>query len=484
MKRFIPVLAAAALVVQACATNPVTGQRELNFMSESQEIQLGQQSDPEIRAEMGVYPDQALQQYVDSVGQRLAKVSERPALPWHFAVVDAAAANAFALPGGYIYITRGLLAHLDTEAEMAGVLGHEIGHVTARDSAAAYTRSTTATIGMVLTSIFVPKARPYMGAVEAGLSLALLKYDRNQELRADRLGTGYAAKTGWAPSGMAGVLATLGRISGESDSRGVPNWLSTHPQPADRITKLSETVRTLEAERPASEWAVNRDAYWQRVNGIMYGENPREGFMRGREFVHPDMRFTTTFPKGWRFQNGKRQVVSAPQNVDDVVIMLQLAQNPSGASLEEVAVSSMSKSGFTRVSGESVRLGGGLPAYHGVYSGQTQEGAVVGVEAAHISHGGHIFVLAGMASQARFRQAQPYFAQTIRSFSPANEAEMARIKPRRLAFTTTRNGDTWQGIAERTGGLIPAGELAIVNGFEPNSRPPAGRRIKIVTLGD
>ena len=180
MKRFMPVIAVAALVVQACATNPVTGARELNFMSEAQEIQLGQQSDPEIRAEMGVYPNQALQQYVDSVGQRLAKVSERPALPWHFAVVDAAAANAFALPGGYIYITRGLLAHLDTEAEMAGVLGHEIGHVTARDSAAAYTRSTTATIGMVLTSIFVPKARPYMGAVEAGLSLALLKYDRNQ----------------------------------------------------------------------------------------------------------------------------------------------------------------------------------------------------------------------------------------------------------------------------------------------------------------
>ncbi|HNV03220.1 MAG TPA: M48 family metalloprotease [Vicinamibacterales bacterium] len=483
MKRHILIGGLAACSLLACATNPVTGDRQLNFMSEAQEIQLGRESDPQLRAEMGVYPDQALQRYVESVGMRLAKSSERPDLPWQFAVVDVAAANAFAVPGGFIYITRGLLAHLDTEAELAGVLGHEIGHVTARHSAAAYTRSTMATVGMLLTSLFAPKAKPYMGAVEAGLSIALLKYDRTQELQADRLGAGYAAKVGWAPSGMSGVLETLGRISAASDSRGLPNWLSTHPQPADRLTKLAETVRALESARPSSEWEVNREAYWRHLDGLLYGDNPREGFLRGREFVHPDMRFTVTFPDGWRVQNGRQQVTSAPPGIDGVVILLQVVQNPQGASLERVAAAWMSQTGFQKVSGESVRLGGGVPAYHGVYSGQTENGAAVGVEAAHISHAGRVFLLAGVASQARFAQVQPHFARTIRSYSPANEAEMARVKPNRIAFATVASGDTWQSIAQRTGGLVPAGELAIVNGHAPDSRPPVGRRIKTVTQG-
>jgi predicted Zn-dependent protease len=214
------VLAALALAGMACATNPVTGGKEISLMSEAQEIQLGQQSDPEVRKEMGVYDDPALQQYVQDVGMRLARVSQRPDLPWHFAVVDVPAVNAFALPGGYICITRGLLAHLDTEAEMAGVLGHEIGHVTARHSARAYTRS--ASVGAAVTSIFFPAAEPYAAADQTGL--------------------------------------------------GVPNGLSTHPQPEDRVVKVAETVRTLEATRAASEWTINRDAYRQRLNGLVFGD--------------------------------------------------------------------------------------------------------------------------------------------------------------------------------------------------------------------
>ena len=489
MRRFLPVAVAAALVPAAfaassCATNPVTGARELNFMSEAQEIRLGEQSDPEIQAEMGLYPDQGLQEYVSGVGMRLAKASERPDLPWHFAVVDVPAVNAFALPGGYVYVTRGILAHLDNEAELAGVLGHEIGHVTARHSARAYTRSATASIGVAITSIFVPKARPFMGAVQAGLNLALLKYDRDQELQSDHLGAGYVAKVGWAPAGMSGVLETLGRIGEASDSRGVPNWLSTHPQPADRVTKVAETVETLEAARPASAWIVNRDPYWQHLNGLIYGDNPREGFMRGREFLHPDMRFKLRFPEGWKVQNGKQQVAAAPPNSSGMMLVLQAVPNASGSPLEELAVASMSKSGFALVNGESTQLNRGLAAYHGIYDGQTDNGGVVRVEAAHISHGGRVFLLAGLANQAMFRQAQPYFVDTIKSFAPASEAEVGHVTPHRLGFATVRSGDTWQSIAERGGGVIPASDLAVVNGFAPDSQPPVGKRIKIVTSGD
>ena len=484
MKPSTGICLAAVLVMTACATNPVTGKRELNFMSEAQEVQLGQQSDPEIRGEMGEYPNPALQQYVRDVGMRLAKASERPDLQWHFAVVDVPAVNAFALPGGYVYITRGLLAHLDNEAEMAGVLGHEIGHVTARHSARNYTRTATANIGVVLASIFVPKARPFMGAVQAGLGLAFLKYDRDQELQADSLGTAYVAKVGWAPSGMSGVLQALGRIEAASDSRGVPNWLSTHPQPADRVAKLTQTVQTLESARPASEWSVNHDPYWQRLDGLIYGDNPREGFVRGREFIHPDMRFRLTFPEGWKIANGKRQVSAAPPGVNDVALVLQLVESPVGASLEDVAVGSMKNSGFSLVNGESTRLNSGLPVYHGIYGGQTEDGGVVQVEAAHISHGGQVFLLAGLSSQARFRQAQPFFVEAIRSFATAPAGEMDRIKPNRLAFSTVRGGDTWETIAARSGGAIRASDLAVVNGFAPNSRPPEGRRIKTVIPGE
>ena len=154
----LPLIAASA--VTACATNPATGKKEVSLMSEAQEVELGQQLDGEVRRQMGVYDDPALQKYVESVGLKLARNSERPNLPWHFTVVDAPAVNAFALPGGYIYITRGILPFLNDESQLAGVLGHEIGHVTARHSAQQYTKATSAGLGLALLSIFVPQAQP------------------------------------------------------------------------------------------------------------------------------------------------------------------------------------------------------------------------------------------------------------------------------------------------------------------------------------
>src|SRR5918995_6769639 len=199
-------VAILALLVSACATNPATGKREFSLMSEAQEVQLGQEMDVQVRREMGLYDDAALQRYVQDVGLRLARASERPNLPWHFAVVDEPAINAFALPGGYIYLTRGILPFLDTEAELAGVLGHEIGHVTARHSAQQYTKATTAGVGVQLLSIFVPEARPLQNITETALGVMFLKHGRDDELQADGLGVQYAARTGWDPAGVAGML--------------------------------------------------------------------------------------------------------------------------------------------------------------------------------------------------------------------------------------------------------------------------------------
>jgi len=472
-----------ALAGMACATNPVTGGREFTLMSEAQEIQMGQQSDPEVRAEMGVYDDPAMQQYVQDVGMRLARASQRPELPWHFAVVDVPAVNAFALPGGYIYITRGLMAHLDNEAEMASVLGHEIGHVTARHSARAYTRSATVGLGAAVTSIFFPAAEPYAAAAQTGLGVLFLKYDRNQEVQSDRLGAEYAAKEGWAPSGMSGVLETLGRVSAATDRRGVPNWLSTHPQPEDRVAKVAATVQTLEATRASSDWTVNRDAYWQRLNGLVVGDNPREGVVRGRQFIHPDLRFLVRFPEGWTIENGKQRVTASLPGVDDVAMVLEVVPKPVGSTLEDVAVTAMSKAGFAPLRGEATRVNG-LPAYLGVYEGQAQDGTITRIQAACIGHARQVYFLAGIVRRSKYSEFQAAFDDSLRSFSPISAEDAARITPNRLAFTTVRRGDTWQGIAERTGGLIPATELAVLNGFAGNSEPPVGQRIKIVIAGE
>jgi len=477
------VLAALALAGMACATNPVTGGKEFSLMSEAQEIQLGQQSDPEVRKEMGVYDDPALQQYVQDVGMRLARVSQRPDLPWHFAVVDVPAVNAFALPGGYIYITRGLLAHLDTEAELAGVLGHEIGHVTARHSARAYTRSASVGIGAAVTSIFFPAAEPFAAAAQTGLGVLFLKYDRNQEVQSDRLGAEYVAQVGWAPSGMSDVLATLGRVSAATDRRGVPNWLSTHPQPEDRVVKVAETVRTLEAARAVSEWTVNRDAYRQRLNGLVFGDNPREGIVRGREFIHPDLRFRVRFPDGWTIENGKQRVTASPPGVDDAVLVLEVVAQPAGSTLEAVAMTAMSKAGCTLLRGETTRVNG-LPAYRGLYEGQAQDRSIARIEAAFIGHARQVYFLAGMVSRSKYTQFQAAFDDSLRSFSPISAEDASRIKPNRIGFMTVRSGDTWQGIAGRTGGLIHALELAVLNGYAGNSEPPAGQRIKVVIAGE
>jgi predicted Zn-dependent protease len=182
----VAVTVLTTVLTAACATNPVTGKRQMSLLSEAEEAAIGQQQDAEIRREMGVYDDRALQQYVTEIGEQIARTSHRPNLPWTFTIVDSPAINAFALPGGYIYVTRGILAYLDDEAELAGVLGHEIGHVTARHAAQAYTRQAQANLGLTILSIFVPSTRPFADLGASGLGVLFLRNGREAEIEADR----------------------------------------------------------------------------------------------------------------------------------------------------------------------------------------------------------------------------------------------------------------------------------------------------------
>ena len=467
-----------ACALTACATNPATGKKQLSLMSEAQEVQLGQQADPEIKREMGVYSDAALQQYVQNVGLKLAAASERPNLPWHFTIVDVPAVNAFAIPGGYIYITRGILPFLNSEAQLAGVLGHEIGHVTARHSATQYTTQASAGIGLALLSILVPQTQPFQGLAQQAAGLLLLKYSRDDELQADSLGVRYATRAGWDPAALKQMLTTLQRLDEASGSRkGVPNWLSTHPAAADRVQKVDAAIAEASGAG-AGSLVTNRPAYLDHIDGIVYGDQPSEGILRGNRFLHRDLRFSLTFPQGWEVQNSKQQVVAkAPER--EQYVLLELVAQAQG-SVQRVAQASMAEAGWRERSGQPTTING-LDAYVGLYDGNMQGIGRVQTVAAHIQHGRNVYVLAGLAPAGEFRAAENSFEQTIQSFRPLSAAEAEDIRPNTIALYTARAGDTWPSLAQRAPeGTVKPSTLAIMNGYEPNQPPRAGERVKVV----
>jgi predicted Zn-dependent protease len=475
------VTAALASTLVACATNPATGKSEFSLMSEAQEIQLGQEADAQVRREMGVYQNAELQRYVSDVGLRLARASERPNLPWHFTVVDEPAVNAFALPGGYIYITRGILPFLNDEEQMAGVLGHEIGHVTARHSAQQYTKATSAGIGLTLLGIFVPEARPLQGAAETALSVLFLKYGRDDELQADRLGAEYTAKSGWDPRGVAGMLRTLQRLDAAAGSnRGVPNWLSTHPAPGDRVEKVLAYIESNPAGVGTSGRGTDEAEYNRRIDGIVFGDSPSDGIVRGNEFLHPELRLSLQFPRGWEIQNSPSQVVAKALDRDNFML-LQLVPNARG-SIQQIAQGTMANAGFRQLQGERANVNG-LDAYVGVYQGNMEGLGNAGTVAAHIVHNGQVYFFAGVAPANQFNSAQNQFLSSIRSFRQLSQQEASNIRPNRIDLYTVRGGETWQSIAARSGGLVKAETLAIMNNYEPNQPPRAGERIRIVVEG-
>jgi len=479
MKPIVPALFLVIATAIACVTNPATGQRQFNILSEGDEVALGKQSDAQIRQEMGLYQDQGWQEYVNRVGQTLAKKSHRPQLPWTFAVVDQTAINAFALPGGFIYLTRGILPFLRDEAEMANVLGHEIAHVTALHGATAYSRQQIAGVGLGIGQILAPPDKQGLFQVaEASLGLLFLKHGRDAELEADRLGVGYAAATGWNPSGMAGMLTTLGRLSEASgSSRGVPNFLSTHPLPADRVEKVAEVA---DAARTSASTRVNAEEFQRRLDGLIFGDSREQGILRGRDFLHPILRFALQFPQGWQVQNGAQQVVAQPEGDQPMAIMMEIIDG-GGRNPAQAGRARMQQAEMVERAGESTTING-LPAFVGVYTGGQGNQAIV-ARVAFISHAGRLYQVAGVAAEGAFNQADQAFRQVIGSFRGMSAAEADRVQPARIDFYTVRSGDTWASLAERSGGAVSASALAIMNASSPSSTPRAGTRIRLVIEG-
>ena len=475
--RVVALLALAVAV--GCATNPATGRRQLILMSEAQEVQVGRESDAEIRKQMGLCTNDNLQKYVASIGARLAATSARPNLPWTFAVVDEPAVNAFALPGGFIYVTRGILPFLSNEAELAGVLGHEVGHVDARHSAEAYSKQLGAGLGLAVAGVLSPRTQPVQGLAGAGLGVLFLKYGREAELESDRLGVGYASRTGWDPSGVPGLLSTLARLDAAGgSSRGVPGWALTHPPAANRVARVQEAVTAAKATATGS--ATNAPAFERFLDGLVFGDSREKGMVRGSEFVHPILRFAVNFPAGWDVMNGDEQVTARQGEESNLVMLLQLAEGTG--SVEAMAPAAMARAGWTAVDGSRTSING-LDAYLGTYDGMVGQTAAR-VRAAHIRSGTQTYVVAGLAPTNQFGAAVGTFTSALRTFRALSQAEADRIQPSRVDFHVARAGDTWESLAKGLGGAqVSATTLAIINGRDPATQPRPGDRLRVVIPG-
>jgi predicted Zn-dependent protease len=463
--------ACALALLAACATNPATGRKELMLVSQSQEIEMGRQADQEAAASFGLYPDEALQAYLADLGRRMAARTERPTLPWTFRVVDDPTVNAFALPGGYVYLTRGILAHLGSEAEMMAVVGHEIGHVTARHSASQISRS-QGLLGLLVVGMAVkPELQRFAGLAQTGLGLLFLKFGRDDEREADDLGLRYLMQQGYDPRQMLGVFATLDRVGSAAGAGRLPDWLSTHPSPGNRLERIQSRLP------PGSEGHVEREGYLRHLQGLVFGDDPREGYFSSGTFFHPEMRFRLAFPRGFRTQNQKQAVLGGSPN-EDAVVALTLAR---GSSPEEAAREFAAQEGMSAGPLERASING-LAAVSTGFEAVSNEQALRG-RVAFVSHEGRIFRLVGYTPAARFDAYDRSFADFIRSFAPLRDRRYLDVEPARLDLVRVERATTLAEFLRAYPSTAPAESVAVINGLAADAALAPGQVVKRVVGG-
>jgi len=466
-----------AAVLAACATNPVTGKSEISLISQDQEIQMGQQGAQQVVQEIGLVDNQALQNYVQQVGSAIAAKSERPNLPWSFRVVEDPTPNAFALPGGFIFVTRGLLDLMNNEAELASVLGHEIGHVTAKHSVHQMSQQQLAQLGLGIGAILSPTVAQFGDLAAQGLGLLFLKYGRDDERQADDLGFRYALNQGYDVREMDDVFRSLQRLGEASKQSPLPTWLATHPGEAERIQTIDAKLAQLQPGQLSSLRTGERE-FMQRIDGLVYGSNPRNGFFQNATFYHPDLRFQITFPSGWQGQNLTQAVVAMSQQ-QDAIIQLTLAQ---GSSPEAAARAFLGQQGI-QAGQASAQTVNGVPAVASTFQAQTEQGVIQGL-AAFFTYNGRTYQVLGYAPAQRFGAYADVFRSSLGTFAPVTDSRILNVQPNTIDIVTLSQPMTLSQFAQRYPSTLPVAELALVNQVEdPNAQLPAGTLLKQVAGG-
>jgi predicted Zn-dependent protease len=468
--------AAACAAFAACVRNPATGNLQLNLVSESQEIELGKQASQQVEQSIGLYKDQKLEAYVSTLGQSLAQQTNRKNLPWQFHVVEDAAVNAFALPGGPVYVTRGILATLMTEAQLAGVMGHECGHIAARHSANQISKAELAQVGLGLGSVLSPQLASLSQIASAGLQVLFLKFSRDDENQADKLGFAYMANDGYDPRQMVDVFKTLERVSKLAGGGKLPEWLQTHPDPGNREKAAEERLKEVKADFTKAK--VRRDEYLGMIDGLVYGEDPRQGYFQGARFLHPDLKFQVTFPQGWQTQNTP-QAVAGMSPKQDAIVELAAAGKMTP---EEAAQKFFSQKGVQQ--GQAAQLTvNGQRALASYFAGQTQQGEVAGL-VAFVSYNGSTYALLGYTGAQTMPQYDPTFKAFIGSFGPLTDPGALSVQPAKIQIVRVDRDMTVEQFNQLLPSNVKLEELALINGLDDkNGRLQAGQKYKRVVGG-
>jgi predicted Zn-dependent protease len=465
-----------------CANNPATGGTAFTGgLSQSQEIQMGRENHPKIIKEFGgEYGTPALKRYVDGIGQLLSKTSERPDLKFTFTVLNSDIVNAFATAGGYVYITRGLMALADHEAQLAGVLAHEIGHITALHHARRHGQSILANIGLAAVGILGGREIAKVG--QLGATTLLQSFSRENEYEADELGVRYLSRVGFDPTAMAGFLGKLRsnsrlsvlRRSESPDKVDQFNYLATHPAPAARVQRATALARKKNVKNPMTA----RDIYLSKLDGLLYSNDPAEGFIRGKDFLHPKLRFAFTVPDGFNLRNSNKAVYALGPNKSRIIF--DRAGKPVDGTMENY-VGRVWGSKMRLRDMETVRVNG-LEAATATTQVRTNNGTFNARLTAFRVDTKTIYRMIFLTAGADTNGLTTGLRRTTYSFRRLSPAEASRLRPLVLRIVTVQRGDTVGSLARR----MPYSDFKlerfeVLNGISRNDRLRRGQKLKMVT---
>ena len=483
MRKFslIAYVLSVALLVNSCSRNPVTGKRQVVFMSEAQELAMGKEADPQIIASFGLYEDSSMQRFIREKGSQMAAISHRPNIEYTFRVVDSEVINAFAVPGGYVYFTRGIMAHFNDEAQFAGVLGHEIGHITARHSVAQQRNQILGQFGILAGVIINPELGRFAETASQGLGLLFLKFGRDAERESDRLGVEYSSKIGYDANQMATFFNTLERKGAESGAGELPEFLSTHPNPGDRNATVAKLATEWKQKLNLTNAQINRNNYLKRIEGLIYGEDPKQGFLENNTFYHPELKFQFPVPQDWNYQNSPQRVQMAPKD-GKALMMFTLAP---GKTLQEAANAVVQQNSLQVLRSDEVTVNGlrALAMVADVKQDPQQQQQTAGVRTLTylIQYGQTIYLMLGATSTADYPTYSNYFLRSMQGFRQLTDPSIINRKPERVRIKTI-NTNTTLDQALRTY-KVPTTRLeehAILNGMQLTDRITPGTMIKVV----
>ncbi len=486
---FAPMVLFVALALAGCSANPATGEQSFTaFMSPEREIEVGREEHPKIvKAFGGIFDDAEIGAYVANVGGRLSQHSEMPDLVWTFSVLNDAKINAFALPGGYVYITRGLLSLASNEAEIAGVLSHEIGHVTARHTAQRYSSTMATSIGLqVLGALGSAAGIPSLAgdAAALGAQAVLQGYSRDQELQSDMLGVRYMTRAGYDPDAMTSFFTKLrvhqrieGMMAGNADVAEQSNIMATHPRTAERIEQAIKLASEAGEKPQANGSKLKADEYLSRIDGMIFGDDLSQGLVRGNSFIHPEMGIRYNVPVGFRLFNSLANVTAIKKDEAKIIfdyIPPKVAKQAN--SLKDFVVRMWAaRAGLSEV--EHINING-MNAVTGLTRSKGNDLRLVGIEDEY----GGIYRLLFISNPKVTKELNIPFRNTTYSFRKMTVDEIKNVKPYRVRLYQVKSGDTPASLAN----MLALDEyreewMEVLNAITPETPVPVGTLIKIVT---